>query len=61
MSVATQAFASARERLTAQVIDPPDTRPAYDVFGPPVAPLPALGGLPTTRTASSVAMVEAAL
>ena len=41
--MATQAFAAARERLTAQVIDPPEKRPAYDVFGPPVAPLPALG------------------
>ena len=31
----------------AQVVDPPERRPAYDVFGPPAAPLPALGGLPT--------------
>ena len=34
-SVATNAFAAARERLAAQVIDPPEKRPAYDVFGPP--------------------------
>ncbi len=27
---------------------PPEARPAYDVFGPPPAPLPALGGLPST-------------
>jgi aspartyl-tRNA(Asn)/glutamyl-tRNA(Gln) amidotransferase subunit A len=61
-SVATNAFAAARERLAAQVTDPPEKRPAYDVFGPPVAPLPALGGLPTMATgASSVELVEAAL
>ena len=61
-SVATKAFAAARERLSAQVIDPPEKRPAYEVFGPPVAPLPALGGLPTMATgASSVELVEAAL
>ncbi len=47
-SIATTAFASALERLNAQVVDPPERRPAYEVFGPPPAPLPALGGLPTT-------------
>lgn len=67
MSVASDAFASARDRLAAQVIDPPESRPAYEVFGPPPAPLPALGGLPSTGAiagaagASSVELVEAAL
>jgi aspartyl-tRNA(Asn)/glutamyl-tRNA(Gln) amidotransferase subunit A len=61
-SVATNAFAAAQERLAAQTIDPPESRPAYDVFGPPVAPLPGLGGSPRMGTgASSVEMVEAAL
>ncbi|MDA0179179.1 amidase [Solirubrobacter phytolaccae] len=66
-SVATNAFAAARERLAAQVIDPPESRPAYEVFGAPPAPLPALGGLPSTGAiagaagVSSVELVEAAL
>jgi len=46
MSIATTAFEAALERLNAQVVDPPERRPAYDVFGPAPAPLPALGGLP---------------
>lgn len=54
-SVATNAFAAARERLAAQVIDPPDKRPAHDVFGPPPAPLPALGGRPTTGAIAAAA------
>lgn len=54
-SVATNAFAAARERLAAQVIDPPDKRPAYDVFGPPPAPLPALGGRATTGAIAAAA------
>ncbi|MDA0173525.1 amidase [Solirubrobacter taibaiensis] len=59
-SVATNAFAAARERLTAQVIDPPEKRPAYDVFGPPVAPLPALGGLPRSgQIAEAAAALDA--
>ena len=33
MSVATDAFAGALERLAAQRVDPPERRPAYDVFG----------------------------
>ncbi|WP_084285610.1 amidase [Solirubrobacter soli] len=48
MSIATTAFAAALERLDAQDYDPPQRRPAYDVFGPPPTPLPALGGLPKT-------------
>ena len=59
-SVATNAFAAARERLAAQTVDPPETRPAYEVFGPPVAPLPGLGAMATMGTGSSVALVEAA-
>ena len=47
-SIATTAFESALERLNAQVVDPPERRPAYDVFGSPATPLPALGGLPRT-------------
>ncbi len=59
-SVATNAFAAARERLAAQVIDPPEKRPAYEVFGPPVAPLPALGGLPRTgQIAEAAAALDA--
>src|SRR4051794_17023161 len=46
-SVATNAFAAARERLEAQTIDA-RRRPAYEVFGTPSPPLPALGGLPET-------------
>ncbi len=66
-SVATNAFAAARDRLAAQVTDPPEKRPAYDVFGPPIAPLPALGGLPAggriaaAARRSSVELVEEAL
>ena len=49
----------ARERLAAQVIDPPERRPAYDVFGPPAAPLPALGGLPHTGAIAAAAALDA--
>src|SRR5215218_405463 len=54
-SIATTAFASALERLSAQVVDPPGRRPAYDVFGTPAAPLPALGGLPQTGAIAEAA------
>lgn len=54
-SVAINAFAAARERLAAQVIDPPEARPAYEVFGPPAAPLPALGGRPATGSIAGAA------
>jgi len=47
-SIATTAFESALERLNAQVVDPPERRPAYEVFGSRATPLPALGGLPRT-------------
>ena len=46
MSIATAAFDAALRRLGAQVVDPPQRRPAYDVFGPPATPLPTLGGMP---------------
>lgn len=60
MSVAINAFAAARERLAAQVIDPPERRPSYEVFGPPPAPLPALGGLPRTgQIAEAAAALDA--
>ena len=55
MSIATTAFESALERLSAQVVDPPERRPAYDVFGSPPAPLPALGGLPRTGAIAAAA------
>jgi aspartyl-tRNA(Asn)/glutamyl-tRNA(Gln) amidotransferase subunit A len=70
MSIATQAFAAALEQLYS--VDPPERRPAYEVFPPP-SPLPTLGGLPrhgaiaTAAAAldagatSSVALVEQAL
>jgi hypothetical protein len=54
VSVATNAFAAARERLDAQSIEP-RRRPAYDVFGPPAPPLPALGGLPHTGSIAAAA------
>jgi aspartyl-tRNA(Asn)/glutamyl-tRNA(Gln) amidotransferase subunit A len=54
-SVATTAFAAALERLGAQTVDPPEARPAYDVFGTPPAPLPALGGLPQTGAIAAAA------
>ncbi len=46
MSIATAAFDAALRRLGAQVVDPPQRRPAFDVFGPPATPLPTLGGMP---------------
>jgi aspartyl-tRNA(Asn)/glutamyl-tRNA(Gln) amidotransferase subunit A len=55
MSIATTAFNSALERLSAQVVDPPERRPAYEVFGTPAAPLPALGGLPKTGAIAAAA------
>src|SRR4051794_9847656 len=55
MSIATTAFAAALERLEAQDYDPPERPPAYDVFGPPAAPLPALGGLPRTGAIAAAA------
>jgi aspartyl-tRNA(Asn)/glutamyl-tRNA(Gln) amidotransferase subunit A len=54
-SIATTAFNSALERLSAQVVDPPERRPAYEVFGTPTAPLPALGGLPNTGAIAAAA------
>src|SRR5215218_4150512 len=54
-SIATTAFAAALERLSAQVVDPPERRPAYDVFGPPPAAVPALGGLPKTGAIAAAA------
>jgi hypothetical protein len=54
-SIATTAFNSALERLSAQVVDPPERRPAYEVFGTPAAPLPALGGLPKTGAIAAAA------
>ncbi|RKQ92622.1 aspartyl-tRNA(Asn)/glutamyl-tRNA(Gln) amidotransferase subunit A [Solirubrobacter pauli] len=54
-SVAINAFTAARERLAAQVIDPPEARPAYEVFGPPPAPVPALGALPSTGAIAGAA------
>jgi aspartyl-tRNA(Asn)/glutamyl-tRNA(Gln) amidotransferase subunit A len=53
-SIATNAFAAALERLEAQDFDP-YRRPAYDVFGPPAAALPALGGLPRTGAIAAAA------
>jgi aspartyl-tRNA(Asn)/glutamyl-tRNA(Gln) amidotransferase subunit A len=70
MSIATAAFNSALERLAAQVVAPPQRRPAIDVFRPPssqartsddvaprppAAPLPALGGMPTTGAIAAAA------
>lgn len=55
MSIATTAFESALQRLSAQVVDPPERRPAYDVFGTPPSPLPALGGLPKTGAIAAAA------
>jgi aspartyl-tRNA(Asn)/glutamyl-tRNA(Gln) amidotransferase subunit A len=55
MSIATSAFASALERLQAQTVNPPERRPAYEVFGSPAAPLPALGGLPKTGSIAAAA------
>ena len=34
-SIATNAFAAALERLEAQTVEPPERRPAYDLFRPP--------------------------
>ena len=55
MSIATSAFEAALERLNAQVVDPPERRPAYDVFGPAPAPLPALGGVPRAGAIAAAA------
>ena len=54
-SIATTAFASALERLSAQTVDPPERRPAYEVFGAPPAALPALGGLPHSGAIAAAA------
>ena len=54
-SVASQAFAAAQDRLAAQRIDPPQRRPAYDVFGTPAAPLPSLRGLPRSGAIAAAA------
>jgi len=55
VSIATTAFEAALERLNAQVVDPPERRPAYDVFGPAPAPLPALGGVPRAGAIAAAA------
>jgi aspartyl-tRNA(Asn)/glutamyl-tRNA(Gln) amidotransferase subunit A len=69
VSIATTAFASALERLNAQIVEPPERRPAYEVFRPPssqartsddvtftpATPLPAVGGLPKTGAISAAA------
>ena len=72
VSIAQDAFASALERLAMQEVDP-ERRPAFEVFGTPGDPLPALGGLPRTGriaeaaraldtgATTSVELVEAAL
>jgi aspartyl-tRNA(Asn)/glutamyl-tRNA(Gln) amidotransferase subunit A len=73
MSIAGDAFAAALERLSVQALDPPERRPAYDVFTPPPAPLPGVGGSPRggeiaaaaraldSGKTSSVALTELAL
>ena len=55
MSIATATFDAALRRLGAQVVDPPQRRPAYDVFGPPATPLPTLGGMPTRGAIAAAA------
>ena len=59
MSIATDAFAAALERLAVEDV-PAAQRPAYEVFGMPPAPLPALGGLPRSgRIAAAAAALHA--
>jgi aspartyl-tRNA(Asn)/glutamyl-tRNA(Gln) amidotransferase subunit A len=59
VSTVGDAFASALERLWVEVVDPPERRPAYDVFTPPAAPLPAPGGLPRSgRIAAAAAALD---
>jgi aspartyl-tRNA(Asn)/glutamyl-tRNA(Gln) amidotransferase subunit A len=58
VSVAGDAFASALERLAVEVVEPPERRPAFEVFQPPAPPLPALGGLPRS---GAIARAAAAL
>jgi aspartyl-tRNA(Asn)/glutamyl-tRNA(Gln) amidotransferase subunit A len=59
MSVATDAFAAALERLAVEQVAP-EQRPAYDVFGVPPAPIPSLGSLPRSgRIAAAAAALDA--
>jgi aspartyl-tRNA(Asn)/glutamyl-tRNA(Gln) amidotransferase subunit A len=59
MSIATDAIAAALERLAVEAVEPPQ-RPAYDVFGDPPTPFPALGGLPRTgRIAAAAGALDA--
>jgi aspartyl-tRNA(Asn)/glutamyl-tRNA(Gln) amidotransferase subunit A len=58
-SVATNAFAAALERLHAQALEPPERRPAYDVF--PHAPLPAVGHGDVPELTGAIAETAAAL
>jgi aspartyl-tRNA(Asn)/glutamyl-tRNA(Gln) amidotransferase subunit A len=54
MSVATDAFASALERLSVEAVEP-ERRPAFEVFGNPPGPIPAIGGLPRTGAIAAAA------